>query len=744
MFRIADGRKSFYQWDVNRQIIVEDPTITEVHFCNKTDDCSLVVEVYADPLDSEVKANVPNILLQNDFPIRVYAYCNDGYTKIEETFKVITRTRPSDYIYTETEIKTVEESLAKAVKELEESNKDILDNAFSDLTIYKTGNELSIGRDIEYKGRDIHHLLVDVFATELNPDETPVGIELRSGSSIKLYDNSYNDYITLEANRISIDSKGEKGKVYLNGDVRINDSKPVTEETITPIIDKAIANIEIPEANIPKDITVDSIVIGQGVVSDLSIAGGTTNIDTYAEKAGLTTTEILALKAALALNGGVKESKATAPLSIALGANNESTSSGAISLGYGNTNSGFNSTAVGAMNTVTGDSAFAYGYKNTVNGDFGTVVGQENIVGEMGFAGGVKSQATGKGSIAFGNENTASEEYAVALGGDTTASGKRSFASGTNTTASGKYSHAQNEETTASGESSTAMGYRTEASGNQAFAGGRETIASARNSTALGFKTEANHDNSFTTGRNLTTGRENQTVVGEYNAVSTDALFIVGNGTAGGSNRNAFEVKDNNTAYLNGKPIATENYVNNAISNIDIPKTDLTDYYTKDEVDILISDIDIPASSSSNIYYIDPSRLTQDGNRFILTDDLKEFADKVVADDTVLLKIYENNSWCETVVYKFSDTYLLIKRRDLTVDDLHKDAGSYIKGYEFIKDDNGWYLCEYAFTFQVDVASKKYVDNAIPDVSNFVTETEVNTLISSALAQIGVAEGGSY
>ena len=126
MFRIADGRKSFYQWDVNRQIIVEDYSIQEVHFCNKTDDCSLVVEVYADSLDCELKADVPNILLQNDFPIRVYAYCGDGYTKIEETFKVITRTKPSDYIYTETEVKTVE-AVEKRMTELEESFNNNID-----------------------------------------------------------------------------------------------------------------------------------------------------------------------------------------------------------------------------------------------------------------------------------------------------------------------------------------------------------------------------------------------------------------------------------------------------------------------------------------------------------------------------------------------------------------------------------------------------------------------------------------
>lgn len=127
MFSIADGREHFYQWDLNRQIAIEDPDITEVHFCNKTDDCSLVVEVdeiAADTLDGQHfsyrTANVPNILLQNDFPIRVYAYCGDGYTKIEKVFKVISRTKPSDYIYTETEIKKYEdfENRLKALENL--------------------------------------------------------------------------------------------------------------------------------------------------------------------------------------------------------------------------------------------------------------------------------------------------------------------------------------------------------------------------------------------------------------------------------------------------------------------------------------------------------------------------------------------------------------------------------------------------------------------------------------------------
>lgn len=98
MFRIADGRDAFFQWDLNRQIAVEDAAIKELHFCNKTDECSLVVGV-VDGL-----ANVPNLLLTTSWDVRVYGF-TDEYTKIEKRFKVLPRTKPSDYVYTETEVK---------------------------------------------------------------------------------------------------------------------------------------------------------------------------------------------------------------------------------------------------------------------------------------------------------------------------------------------------------------------------------------------------------------------------------------------------------------------------------------------------------------------------------------------------------------------------------------------------------------------------------------------------------------
>ena len=149
MFRIYDGRTEFYQWDVDRQIIVDDPTITEVHFSNIAEDCSLVVSVDEITLYENGQAfktirtaNVPNVLLQSAWPISVYGI-DSKYTKHSDVFKVRERSRPADYVYTETEvlnyntllerINTVEENVGEVVEDyLKENPIDV------DLTGYAT------------------------------------------------------------------------------------------------------------------------------------------------------------------------------------------------------------------------------------------------------------------------------------------------------------------------------------------------------------------------------------------------------------------------------------------------------------------------------------------------------------------------------------------------------------------------------------------------------------------------------
>ena len=117
MFRIYDGRTDFYQWDIDRKLIIEDSSINQVHFCNRTDSCSLVCEVYEE--NGQRLVNVPNVLLQNDWRINVYGY-DKNYTKHSAVFDVVKRSKPADYVYTETEVKTYTE-LEERIDKIEET-----------------------------------------------------------------------------------------------------------------------------------------------------------------------------------------------------------------------------------------------------------------------------------------------------------------------------------------------------------------------------------------------------------------------------------------------------------------------------------------------------------------------------------------------------------------------------------------------------------------------------------------------
>jgi hypothetical protein len=123
MFSIYDGRESFFQWDLNRKLIIEDASITEVHFCNGTEDCALVVEVFDE--DGARVCNVPNIILQDIWKVKVYAFDGEA-TRHSAIFKVEARNKPADYVYTETEIKRWEEFEGR-IKALEDASGDVPD-----------------------------------------------------------------------------------------------------------------------------------------------------------------------------------------------------------------------------------------------------------------------------------------------------------------------------------------------------------------------------------------------------------------------------------------------------------------------------------------------------------------------------------------------------------------------------------------------------------------------------------------
>lgn len=182
MFTIYDGRDYFYQWDLDRKLIVKNPDIKEVHFCNRTDDCSLVCEVFEE--NGQRLVNVPNILLQTDWRIRAYAY-DGNCTKYEEIFNVKARTKPADYVYTEVEIKNYED-LEKRIEALEENG--LPEGAVEEaVEAYLAENPVEVDLSDYYNKKQVDEAISNVevdltgYATEKYVDDAIADIEISGG-----------------------------------------------------------------------------------------------------------------------------------------------------------------------------------------------------------------------------------------------------------------------------------------------------------------------------------------------------------------------------------------------------------------------------------------------------------------------------------------------------------------------------------------------------------------------------------
>lgn len=100
IFKIHDGRTSFWQWDTNQKLIVLDKTITEVHFSNRDMQHSITKYVYEK--DGVRLCNVPDLILQLPRNLVAYAYAN-GATVKSVKFAVIKRPIPEGYVMDQTE-----------------------------------------------------------------------------------------------------------------------------------------------------------------------------------------------------------------------------------------------------------------------------------------------------------------------------------------------------------------------------------------------------------------------------------------------------------------------------------------------------------------------------------------------------------------------------------------------------------------------------------------------------------------
>lgn len=121
VFSISDGRTSFWQWDVGQRLFVRDDACTEVHITNDTKENAKICKVYTE--NGKRFVDIPDVLLQADRTLKVYARVENEsseWTTHSETFVVLTRPKPDDYVYTEEEKRTWDD-LNERMSDLEES-----------------------------------------------------------------------------------------------------------------------------------------------------------------------------------------------------------------------------------------------------------------------------------------------------------------------------------------------------------------------------------------------------------------------------------------------------------------------------------------------------------------------------------------------------------------------------------------------------------------------------------------------
>jgi hypothetical protein len=273
-FKIADGREHFYQWDLNRQVVVLDPTIEEVHFSNKSEKEALVVNV-VDGL-----ANVPNILLQQCFNIRVYAV-EDDVTLYETVFELIARPKPSNYVYEETEIKSYE-YLENKLNEIEEKgfSEETVGNAVEgwldenlDLDGYATKDYV----DDAISSIDISDIDLSEYALKTDiPDVSDFISEIPS-EYITESELASKGYLTEHQN---LDHKADKIHSHDEYALKEHEHKQYLTEHQSlegyakeSYVDNAIKNIEIPDVSdfitsIPEEYITESELENKGYLTE--------------------------------------------------------------------------------------------------------------------------------------------------------------------------------------------------------------------------------------------------------------------------------------------------------------------------------------------------------------------------------------------------------------------------------------------------------------------------------------------
>ena len=121
---LDDGRTELWQWDTGRKIVVDDKSVSEVHYSKYSSTQAITREVI------NGKAEIPNFLLQDTHAVTAYAYSGsieNGYTMAEKTFNVVKKPKPANYVETE-EDKAILAKLKEEIGDLSALKIDAKDN----------------------------------------------------------------------------------------------------------------------------------------------------------------------------------------------------------------------------------------------------------------------------------------------------------------------------------------------------------------------------------------------------------------------------------------------------------------------------------------------------------------------------------------------------------------------------------------------------------------------------------------
>ena len=126
----GDTINKFYQWDIDQKIVINLEgcdvnylkNAPEVHFCNSSRKEALVVRSTVSNNDT-ITVDVPNVLLQEAYPLLVYVYLTDANdsssqkTILYSEIPVRKRAKPSDYLYVENITRVTAEMIKKEIEQ---------------------------------------------------------------------------------------------------------------------------------------------------------------------------------------------------------------------------------------------------------------------------------------------------------------------------------------------------------------------------------------------------------------------------------------------------------------------------------------------------------------------------------------------------------------------------------------------------------------------------------------------------